>query len=88
MVIQWLGLQWVRMLLHFSFTEELENFKGKSCVIVGGSDPITPNSDAIFVAELLGGEVDIIDGVGHVPMLESPDEFNEILENFLDNIGE
>ena len=57
-------------------------------MIVGGSDPITPNSDAIFVAELLGGEVDIIDGVGHVPMLESPDEFNEILENFLDNIGE
>ncbi len=78
----------LRMLLHFSFTEELENFKGKSCVIVGGSDPITPNSDAIFVAELLGGEVDIIDGVSHVPMLESPDEFNEILENFLDNIGE
>ena len=80
--------QVLKMLLNFSFIDELENYKGKSCVIVGGSDPITPLSDALFVAELLGGEVDIIHGVGHVPMLESPEEFNEILENFLENFSE
>lgn len=80
--------QVLRMLLNFSFVETLENFEGKSCVIVGASDPITPLSDALFVAELLGGEVDIIHGVGHLPMLESPDEFNEILNDFLEKFSE
>ena len=74
----------LQMLLSFSYLDELERFKEPSCVIVGTSDPITPISDAIIVAELLGGEVDIIEGVGHVPMLESPDEFNVIISRFLD----
>lgn len=78
----------LQMLLDFSFIDILENFDRPSCVIVGTSDPITPVSDAVVVAELLGGEVDIIDGVGHVPMLESPDEYNFIITNFLEKFDE
>lgn len=80
--------QVLRMLLNFSFIDELKNFTGKSCVIVGSSDPVTPLSDALFIAETLGGEVDIIHDVGHVPMLESPQEFNEILLDFLHKFTE
>ena len=78
----------LQMLAEFNFLSTLEQFVAPSAVIVGTSDPVTPLSDAEKVARALGTTEIIINGVGHCPMLESPDEFNTALIEFLDKTGE
>lgn len=57
-----------------------------SLLVWGKQDTITPP----FVAEefhekLPQARLDFIDKCGHAPMLETPEEFNKILEDFLNN---
>ena len=55
------------------------------CLIWGKQDSITPG----FVGEefhklLPDSELNVIENCGHAAMMEKPDEFNKILERFLD----
>ena len=65
--------------------EELKEVKQPTLLIWGKNDAVTPP----FVAEefhklIPNSELHYIDNCGHAPMMEVPDEFNKILEQFLD----
>lgn len=76
----------LKMLASFNYSKTLQSYIGPSLVIVGTSDPVTPLDDAKKMAEYLGGKEVVIEDVGHVPMLESPDEFNAAFTDFLSKI--
>lgn len=64
---------------------ELENIQQPTLLIWGKNDTVTPP----FVAEefkklIPNSELHFIDKCGHAPMMEVPDEFNQILEPFLE----
>ena len=64
--------------------EELNQIKQPTCLIWGRNDNITPP----FVGEefhklIPNSELHFIDKCGHAPMMEVPNEFNQILSEFL-----
>ena len=80
-------IRYLQILAEFNFKATLEQFVSPACVIVGTSDPVTPLRDAEIVAKSLGISETVIKDVGHCPMLESPDEFNQALIDFLEKTG-
>jgi 2-hydroxy-6-oxonona-2,4-dienedioate hydrolase len=64
--------------------EELNQIKIPTCLIWGNNDTITPPFVAQEFNKLIpNSELHFIDKCGHAPMMEVPDEFNEILNGFL-----
>lgn len=68
--------------------DKLHNIKAPALLIWGRQDTITPP----FVAEKFNELIDnsklfFIDKCGHAPMMEKPEEFNDILENFLREVS-
>src|SRR3954470_707305 len=64
--------------------EELSRIKQPTCLIWGNNDTITPPFVAKEFKRLIpNSELHFIDRCGHAPMMEVPDEFNVILEQFL-----
>lgn len=80
-------VKYLQVLAEFNYLDTLERFVAPSCVIVGTSDPVTPLRDADIVARALGISETVIKDVGHCPMLESADEFNDALLDFLEKVG-
>ena len=53
-------------------------------VVHGDADRVVPLSNGRLLARRIrGAELVVVPGVGHVVPLESPDEFNRLVENFL-----
>lgn len=53
-------------------------------IIWGAEDTVTPLTQGERLAKLLpSAELSVMDGVGHIPQIESPIEFNRLLLNFL-----
>ena len=68
--------------------KELSNIKVDCCLIWGENDVITPPQVAIDFKRLIPhSKLFWIDQCGHVPMLERPAAFNEILDHFLESVG-
>jgi 2-hydroxy-6-oxonona-2,4-dienedioate hydrolase len=66
--------------------EELRDIKIPTCLIWGRQDNITPPEVAEeFNKRLLVSDLYWIDKCGHAPMMERPQEFNEVLEKWLDS---
>jgi pimeloyl-ACP methyl ester carboxylesterase len=68
--------------------EELSQIKTPTCLIWGKNDIVTPP----FVAEefhklIPQSELHFIDKCGHAPMMEVPNEFNNILSTFLTKLS-
>jgi pimeloyl-ACP methyl ester carboxylesterase len=69
--------------------EEINQIKQPTLLIWGNNDIITPP----FVGEefkklIPKSELYFIDKCGHAPMMEQPQDFNRILEGFLDKLNE
>jgi len=63
---------------------ELNQIKQPTCLIWGNNDTITPPFVAREFNKLIpNSELHFIDKCGHAPMMEVPDEFNQILSVFL-----
>ncbi len=63
---------------------DLPSMKVPTCLIWGKNDTVTPPSVAEEFDKLLpNSELHWIDKCGHAPMMESPDEFNDLLEPWL-----
>ena len=64
--------------------EELNQIKQPTCLIWGNNDTITPPFVAKEFNKLIpNSELHFIDKCGHAPMMEVPNEFNRILEEYL-----
>jgi pimeloyl-ACP methyl ester carboxylesterase len=64
--------------------EELNQIKQPTCLIWGNNDIITPPFVGREFNRLIpNSELHFVDKCGHAPMMEVPDEFNKILEDFL-----
>ncbi|MFC5283070.1 alpha/beta fold hydrolase [Pedobacter alpinus] len=64
--------------------KDLSKIKVPVALIWGKNDKITPPEVAVEFNQLLpDSELSWIDECGHAPMMEHPEQFNEILEKFL-----
>jgi pimeloyl-ACP methyl ester carboxylesterase len=69
--------------------EELNQIKQPTLLIWGNNDTITPPFVAREFNRLIpNSELYFIDKCGHAPMMEVPDEFNNILHKFLKKLNE
>ena len=56
-------------------------------IVVGSDDVITNRGQAEMLARgIRGARLEIIEGSGHLPPVEQPDEFNQILTQFLERL--
>jgi len=66
------------------YTEMLASVTVPTLVVVGRDDEFTPVAEAEQTAgRIPNAQLVIIDGAGHLPNLERPDEFNDALAEFL-----
>lgn len=67
--------------------DELNQIQQPTCLIWGNNDTITPPFVAKEFNKLIpNSELHFIDKCGHAPMMEVPDEFNQILGAFLSKL--
>jgi len=55
-------------------------------IVIGDQDAFTTRDDAACMQALTGGRLVWLPGVGHMPNLERPEEFNDVLVKFLSEI--
>lgn len=68
--------------------DELKEIKMPTLLIWGNNDTITPPFVGKEFNKLIpNSELHFIDKCGHAPMMERPDEFNEILNGFLTKLN-
>ncbi len=70
--------------IRHNMRHDLENIKIPTLLIWGKNDTITPEFVGHEFKSLLpNSELHIIDKCGHAPMMERPEEFNAILDQFI-----
>ena len=70
--------------IRHNMAKDLPSMHIPACIIWGKNDLVTPPEVAIDFQKLLpDASLFWIDKCGHAPMMEHPDEFNKILENWL-----
>lgn len=73
-----------RSAIKHNMKDDLKDIKNPVCLIWGKQDSVTPPEVAIdFHAGLPNSSLYWIDHCGHAPMMEHPELFNELLENWL-----
>jgi pimeloyl-ACP methyl ester carboxylesterase len=72
-------------LMTYSFRDKLERIEVPTLVVWGRNDMLVPVADAEGYAHLIGANAHsvIFEDTGHLPMLERPSLFNELLRSFL-----
>ncbi|PCH54427.1 MAG: alpha/beta hydrolase [Flavobacteriaceae bacterium] len=70
--------------IRHNMAKDLPAMNTPACIIWGKNDTVTPPEVAVDFEKLLpDAKLYWIDKCGHTPMMEHPDEFNDILENWL-----
>ncbi len=73
--------------IRHNMRDELVNITVPACLIWGKNDIVTPPQVADEFHELLpDSELHWIDECGHAPMMERPQQFNQILDGWLDKL--
>jgi pimeloyl-ACP methyl ester carboxylesterase len=73
----------------FDIMDRVGNIRAPILVVCGSDDLLTPPKYAHFLAEkITGARVEIIDGAGHMVMIEKPHEFNSRVRDFLETLGD
>ena len=72
-------------LMSYSFRDKLERIEVPVLIVWGRNDMLVPVEDAEMFEHLIGENAHhvIFDDTGHLPMLERPTRFNELLRGFL-----
>jgi len=71
--------------IRHNMAKDLPKMEMPVCLIWGKQDEVTPPNVADEFHELLpNSELNWVDKCGHAPMMEHPDEFNKIVEKWLD----
>lgn len=78
--------QGVKALYRYDIREEMKNPKvEKGLFVVGGSDGVLPKTMKEMAGNYGSGvECKVIDGAGHLPMVEKPEDFADVVATFLD----
>ena len=70
--------------IRHNMAKDLPDMHIPACIIWGKNDTVTPPEVAVDFEKLLpDAKLYWIDKCGHTPMMEHPEEFNKILENWL-----
>jgi pimeloyl-ACP methyl ester carboxylesterase len=70
---------------HHDVTQRLNELKIPVQLIWGANDPLFPLAHASRAHSLIErSKLAVIDGAGHTPQSERPEEFNRVLHQFLD----
>jgi pimeloyl-ACP methyl ester carboxylesterase len=75
----------LQALMEYSFRDRLAQMEMPVLIVWGRNDMIVPVRDAEAFERLIGpnARAVIFEDTGHVPMLERPSRFNELLEGFI-----
>lgn len=77
-----------RSAIKHNMEKELENITAPTCIIWGKQDNVTPPDVAEEMNRLIpNADLFWLDKCGHAAMMEKPNEFNEILLNWLEKIS-
>jgi len=72
----------------FDIMEEVGAIKEPTLVICGDQDALAPVKYSRYLADTIAGaRLEIVEGAGHMVMLERPDQFNKRLEAFFRSVG-
>lgn len=70
------------------YVDMLPKIAVPTLVVVGTEDAFTPVAEAELLAGgIPGARLAVVDGAGHLPNLERPDEFNAVLDKFLSGLA-
>lgn len=73
----------------FDIMDRAGDIRVPTLVVCGRDDLLTPPKYAHYLAEMIkDARVEIIDGAGHMVMIEQPDEFNRRVMEFLQALNE
>jgi len=73
----------------FDIMDRVGDIHVPTLVVCGSEDRLTPPKYAHFLAEsITGARREIIQGAGHMVMLERPDEFNRSVNEFLETLDQ
>jgi len=76
------------MLLDADLSDELPTIEIPVLVVGGTADLLTPPAGARHLAGLIpGARLEILDGAGHLPMLERADELDDLIAAFATEVG-
>lgn len=76
-------------IIAYDFRDRIGEISCPTLILQGAEDILVPLGDAHQYAEAIeGGEVVVFDDTGHVPMLERPVDFNNVVLEFIDRAGE
>lgn len=74
----------VEALFEYDMKAEMKEFTGEGLFVVGGGDGVLPGTMKEMAASLgKGAGYVVIDGAGHLPMVEKPQQFAEAVTKFL-----
>ncbi|KAF3045783.1 hypothetical protein E8E11_006315 [Didymella keratinophila] len=75
----------VKALHEYDIRAKMADYKGKGAFLVGAGDGVLPKTMKENMADKLGSgvELKIIDGAGHLPMVERPEEVAKFVAGFL-----
>ena len=75
----------VRALHEYDIRAKMADYKGKGAFLVGAGDGVLPKTMKENMADKLGSgvELKVVDGAGHLPMVEKPEEVAEFVAGFL-----
>jgi pimeloyl-ACP methyl ester carboxylesterase len=76
----------VRDIIGQQFLPKLRAYPGPVLLLNGADDPLFRRDERAFLSATRDGVLRVVDGAGHVPSIERPDEFDEALRRFLDSI--
>jgi pimeloyl-ACP methyl ester carboxylesterase len=75
----------VKALHQYDIREKMGGYQGKGAFLVGAGDGVLPKTMKENMADKLGSgvELKVVDGAGHLPMVERPEEVAEFVAKFL-----
>jgi pimeloyl-ACP methyl ester carboxylesterase len=74
----------VEALFEYDLKEEMKSASMKGMFLVGGSDGVLPGTMKEMAASYgKGAQYEVIEGAGHLPMVEKAELFAEVVGKFL-----
>ncbi len=83
----WAMVQSMRALRDYDILAAARRASAPALLLYGADGPFTASDGPAALAEALGCGKTVIEGAGHFPMIDSPDEFSRRIAEFVDGLG-